>query len=137
MLSYTSLHWGTEPLYNDEATCAVGNAESIGKLKACSYAAVKAGEPDIYRHVFEGDTHLLKLAENGKYTLKDCPTNVIAIGRIVDLEMADGQRILISGISWFVTNKQGTHVWIVGQDIPYGIEYSSVGPFVTDHGIEG
>lgn len=137
MLSYTSLHWGTKPNHIDNVTCAKGSAKSIGKLRACSYAAVKANKSDIYRHEFEGDTHLLKADPRGEYKLTGCPKDVIAIGRALDFELSNNERIIIGGISWFVTDKNGKHVWLVGQQIPYGIEYSLIGPFVTNNGIEG
>lgn len=137
MISYTSIHWGTSPLYNDKASCASGLAISVGLLAACSYATVKGGKAENYRHKFESDTHLLQLQKDGDFMLKVCPSSVIAIGRALDFELVGGERVIIGGASWFVTNETGSHVWLVGSNIPYGIEYSRSGLFVTNHGIEG
>lgn len=137
MISYTSTHWGTPPLYNENASCAFGPSVSMGLLVACSYATVKGGDAEVYRHKFESDTHLLQLRKGGDFNLKSCPSSVIAIGRALDFELIGGERVIIGGASWFVTNESGSHVWLVGFDIPYGIEYSSGGLFVSDYGIEG
>ena len=144
-MDYSSLHWGTGPTEEMELTCPKGSARIVGELKACSYATVKAGKPDVYRHAFKRfnddsgnkrGPYLLKLSKNGEYTLNGCIDDTIAVGRVVDFEMIDGEVYVLHVGCFLVTDKDGNHLWLVGPRVPYDIEKREDGPIVTVRGIE-
>jgi len=144
-LSYTNIHWGTRPDRETELTVPAGNASPIGEMKACSYVTIKGGEPNIYRHEFERfhdpDEHrergpyLLKQNEQGEFILGGCPASTIAIGYAIDFELVGGERVLCSQ-AYLVTDKEGKHVWLAGDNLGYDLERRLEGPVVTERGIE-
>ena len=136
-LSFSSLHWGSHPTRTTDLQAYVGPAQSIGTIKAISYVTIKDDKPDIYRHVFGSPKpKLLKASSSGEYRSPKVPSNTIELGRLVDLELVDGRRIIL-GLTRVVTTASGSEVWLVSsQKIPFAIEHTAKSiPVVTDAGI--
>lgn len=145
MLDYEKLHWGTPPDHTTNLSCYSGPCEPIGELSACSYVTIKGDEPDIFRHEFKRFTDdtgrkrgpfLFKGSRKGKHRPDKPPKQSMAIGRAIDFELKDGRRVLVGGNTFLITNPEGSHVWLAGEEIPFAIETRDSGPIVTERGIE-
>lgn len=142
-ISYTSLHWGTGPRAQLAHRVPHSQpASPVGELVAISYATRKADEREIYRHAFELEggrgPYLLKLDDEGDYIIgPPPPARLIAIGRVVDLELADGGLPILLPGAWVATDPDGERVYITGPTGPeVAIEHRD-GPRVVDAGIVG
>jgi len=139
-LTYKSLHWGTDPVRTDEMKVFVGRATPIGEIDAISYVTRKGDEAAVYRHDCESHEgrgpYLLAADPRGEYEIEDPGSDLLAIGRGVDVELIDKRRILLAGLV-IVTDKRGNIVCLASRrGVPYGIEQRGAGPYVTPHGIE-
>lgn len=160
--AYRYLHWGDDPTgIEDVRVVNSPFGVPVGRVKACSYTTIKGGEPATFRHVFAKVRGkypaLLEGLEKGSTpdfrrhkkisTLFD-GQDVIAIGRLIDLELEDG-RVVLTPFMWVCTtlecfkrdlkrtpNRSGGPVLFASRfDVPYAIEHRAGCPYVTEHGI--
>jgi len=161
--AYEYLHWGDGP--TGEESVKVVNSEygvPVAYVKACSYTTKKGGEAATYRHVFaKVDGKYPALIEGLKkgrvrnwnkghkkiYQLIN-GQDVIAIGRLIDLELDDG-RVVLTPFMWVCTTTEvfkrhakggrsatgGPVLFASRFDVPYALEQRAGVPYVTEHGI--
>ena len=118
--------------------CLSGSVTPVGRLDAVSYVTKKGDQSEVFRHDFDRPGPILFREGTGDVELdpSDVPDEMFAIGRLVDLEMEDGERLVLPGL-WVSTDKDGEHVWLTGpKACDYAIERRRGGPIVTAHGIE-
>jgi len=147
-VDYSDLHWGDDPSRDTNMKVLCGPVRAEGEIRAISYVTSKDARPQIFRHAFERHRddqegrerypYLLRADNSGDIEIdkRAVPPDSIAIGRLVDIELKDGQRVL-GGLAWLVTDSSGEHVWIAS---PYGVDFAveprEGGHHVTRHGIE-
>lgn len=143
-LTYDALHWGDGARETLQATIwdyAGEDARSVGVVDAISYRTHKGGDRATWRHAFERRPRLIvpavleraeKIASH-----REPPTEALAIGWLIDLELADGRRIVGPGVL-VVTDSAGSSVWLaLRPGLPaMALEQLRRGPIVTAHGIE-
>ena len=150
-LDYETLHWGTEPKYIEEMLAPVGYGNPVGELVAISYVTIKDGEPTVYRHDFgkyDGRYHYLLEGTpdgRGKYAFPRPTKDLIAMGRVIDLELADlnepeNIRRVYTPFMWVCTTRadknKGGPVILASRFGPiHGIEHRGGNPHVKEHGI--
>jgi len=137
-LSFTGLHWGDRPRRRFRGQVYTGPARSIGAIKALSYATRKDGRATVWRHQFHPPgPDLLTADPAGSERATPPPQDTIEVGRLVDVELADGRRV-IYGMAHVVTSKAGSALWIVSEHAPtLAITTRDVDYQVTVRGIEG
>lgn len=161
--AYEYLHWGTPPTGNEDVKVVNSDyGTPVAHVKACSYTTNKGGEANTYRHQFA------KVAGEYPALLEANPRgrkrnwnrghkkihqlingqDVIAIGRLIDLELEDG-RVVLTPFLWVCTTtevfkrhmkrgraKTGGPVLLASRfEVPYAIEHRQGCPYVTEHGI--
>lgn len=141
-LTYESLHWGTPPTRNGDVAALTGPAAPVGEIVAVSYATIKDGKPGVYEHKFSehaGRRPFLLKKKKGAPRIRNraaLPDDLLAIGRLVDIELEDGRRF-IGCLGWVATDDKGQNVWLVAPEtVDYGIEPRPGAHHVTDRGIE-
>ena len=136
-MKYEDIHWGERPSGKRSMKVASGSGANLGSIRAISYASRKGGSWSIYRHEVEAhDGRYPRLVGDGGMTVKirEPPKDLIALGRAIDLELSDDERIFLSGF-FVVTDMKGDHVYLASDDeIPLQIE--QIGMNVTERGIE-
>ncbi|MFT4704629.1 MAG: hypothetical protein ACI81R_002336 [Bradymonadia bacterium] len=153
-LSYRDLHWGATPTGHVGLAYPSGDRATVdGELVAISYVATKGPNkrPQVFRHAFEPfegrRAHLLRATPGSVRTPALASPPAIALGRVVDLELADG-RVVCPIDYWIVTESVpaatngGTVVLACTYGPELAIEHRSdtAGrqfPYITAHGIEG
>ena len=144
-LDYKTLHWGTEPTHIEELLVPQGDGDPVGELEAISYVTVKEGEPTVYRHEFSKKDgrfpYLLesKDGKSGKYKFPKASSRLIALGRVIDLEVVGG-RCIYTPFLWVVTTQadkdRGGPVLLASRFGPiHAIEHRDGDPHIREHGI--
>ncbi len=145
-LTYETLHWGSKPGRPLKGRLAVGGpARNEGTMRKVSYTTVK-GTPEVWEHPFDvvrgRRPRLLTYDRRGRHRIvrnRFDPRKEVTLGRVVDVEMTDGRRILLP-FYWVVTDDEGSSIWlsIDGRFAPRAqFEQRAGGPIVTVRGIEG
>ncbi len=142
-LTYEALHWGDAPTDIRRLVVADGDRGArIERLVALSYVTSKRGNADIWRHAFEHDAWLLWLERGGRYTAPRTSGELLALGRVVDIELESGKRI-VPGELWVCADAVETPSPVLlaaPAPLRYAIEHTQVPrgivPHVTAHGIE-
>jgi len=153
--AYTDINWGNDPRRRSEGLyLPSGYGRPAATLKAISYVSAKGadkhGDPSVYRHefgVFDGrGPYLLEVSDTGKgpYRLPNPKKETVALGRVIDFETEDGERIFPAFL-WVCTTVDaledgGGPVLLASRYHPrYAIEHRRVRnrmcPFIERHGI--
>ena len=141
-LSYQDIHGGDAPEAVEEATLwnyAEVPVEVVGVCSAISYRTAKAGIVHTWRHEFRLRPRLLR--PGGACLVAAArrpPRQAVAVGQLVDLELADGTRVVAPDYL-VVTDQRGSSVWLASRvgDAPLlALEQLKRGPVVTRRGIE-
>ena len=142
-LSYEALHWGDAPTSVEELLVPTGRGSRIAPLSAISYITSKEGEGTVFRHTFEETDgrlpDLLLVDGKGSVRLPAASSRLIALGRVIDLELADGRRVYTPYL-WVVTTYadagNGGPVLLASRFAPeYAIEHRKGNPHIREHGI--
>jgi len=135
-VSFTGFHWGDAPHRRLSVRCVAGRAKSAGEIAAVSYATTKDGKANIWRHEFKAPRpELLVVERQGDREPETPPEHTIEVGRLVDLELADGRRIT-QGLGYLCTSRSGSGLF-VGVEAPVipTIAIAGGGFAVEDRGI--
>lgn len=142
-LSYEALHWGDAPSGVEELLVPTGRGTPVAALAAISYITSKEGKGTVFRHTFDETDgrlpDLLLVDPAGKVKLPKASSRLIALGRVIDFELADGRRVYTPGL-WCVTtyadSGQGGPVLLASRYGPeYAIEHRGGNPHIREHGI--
>lgn len=152
--AYEALHWGTPPIQTEDILIlSQQKATPVAEIRACSYVTVKDGVPAIWRHEFKKQggrwPYLLEAPDkssrdaNVNTVRVSNPANVIALGRLIDLEIVvDGHRETVyTPFLWVCTTtacmKSGGGPVLLGSrfEVPYGIEHRRGAPYINERGI--
>jgi hypothetical protein len=155
-LSYQRLHWGTSPDSVEDMSILDKSCVMVpvAELVAISYATVKNGKPDVYRHEFKKingrGPYLLELPdrepnEDEGFRPPKGGTRSEAMGRVVDMECADGS-VIFPTFYWVCTTprcprgEKGGPVLLGNRFDPlYAIEHrkyrNHTVPYIREHGI--
>jgi hypothetical protein len=132
-LSYEQIHWGSRPDGTADLDVFLGPGSVIGRLEAISYAAEKDGIAEVYRHEFESAPDLICGRTPGTRKTSAPPGDTIMLGRAIDVELENGDRIVLAG-TWIITDSAGRGIWLATEGkAPIQV---GDGPIVTPHGIE-
>lgn len=132
-LTYQAFHWGDSPQGSEDFAVFTGPGGVVGRLAAISYTAEKDGLAEVYRHQFETPPDLVYGGHPGSRRLKPPPRSTILLGRAIDAELEDGERVIFAGL-WIITDTQGSRIWLASEGkVPVQV---GDGPIVTAHGIE-
>lgn len=155
-LDYELLHWGTPSSHVEDMQWPSNEPGVLGaRIRAISYVTRK-GSAQVFEHVF-GDTEdgmardyvqprILWLdGRPGRKSGATChaPRELVALGRLVDVELADGDR-LHPVAHWICTTPtaqgRGGSVIIASRFRPlFAVEQvqwrGDFAPFITEHGI--
>lgn len=142
-LSYESIHWGDAPSGDVDARYHYGASARVGEIAKLGYSTRKGGEWGVYEHEFsthEGRGPYLyrqTRSKNPSVRLENPGLDQsIEIGRLVDVTLKDGRRIVF-GDAAVATTADGKNLVIVSEHgVPYQIEPRDAGHFVTNEGIE-
>jgi hypothetical protein len=155
--AYEALHWGTPPFQTEDILVLDHqNAVPVAECVACSYVTVKDGQPAIWRHEFgkirgKGPA-LLEVpprktsAAKKKTPRVSNPSDVIALGRLIDLEIIypdDPNTIhtVYTPFIWVCTtveclSRRGGPVLLGSRfEVPYAIEHRNGAPYINERGI--
>lgn len=141
-LTYQDIHWGLSPTQTlDMKVWPYGGAKvaTIGRCKSISYRSEKGGEWRTFEHVFETNPMVLVPSSSGEKLdeARPVPSEMIAVGWLVDIVMDDDQRVVIPGYI-VATDAKGSSIWLAatgGQPL-VALEQKRSGPVVTPRGIE-
>jgi len=109
-LSYEDIHWGDSPDFTQSMKAFLGPGMVWKQVKAITYSALKGGDEDLWRHVFEVPTHLLVYSAGGSSVNKP-PQKTTTLGRVIDFEASSGGKIITSTL-WLVTGESGSGAWL-------------------------
>lgn len=143
-LTHQDFHWGDGPRGGSHTSQILQNrpATSIGTIREISYAATKAGKPEVWEHRFSvvngRRPHLLAASSKGRYQIGRAPSSVVTLGPVVDVVLGNGRRMLLP-FYYAVTDRDGRGIWLASRYRPEAqIEFREHGnPRVTRRGIEG
>ena len=142
-LSYEALHWGDEPTGVEELLVPKGKGRPVAPLVAISYITSKEGKGTVFRHTFDETDgrlpNLLLVDPAGRVPLPKPSSRLIALGRVIDLELANGRRVYTPSL-WVVTTyadaSTGGPVLLASRYGPeYAIEHRGGNPHIREHGI--
>lgn len=142
-LTYEALHWGDAPTGVEELLVPTGRGKAVAPLVAISYITSKEGKGTVFRHTFEEEDgrlpNLLLVDPAGRVPLPKASSRLIALGRVIDLELGDGRRVYTPGL-WVVTTyadaANGGPVLLASRYGPeYAIEHRNGKPYIREHGI--
>lgn len=143
MPDYVDLHWGQKPPHATlvAVKSATGSVRQLGEVRAISYVTDKGEARDVYRHVFDkhdGRGPYLYEAVDGEgdARLENPTPELVELGELVDLEMADGERIIVAD-AMIGTPRDGHDLAIVSAaGCPLQLEPRPDAHVVTPDGIE-
>ena len=153
--AYETLHWGTPPIQTEDILIlSQQKAIPVAECRACSYVTVKDGVPAVWRHEFKKQggrwPYLLEAPERSSRdaTVNTArvsnPSDVIALGRLIDLEIVDDdghERTVYTPFLWVCTTtacmKPAGGPVLLGSrfEVPYGIEHRRGAPYINERGI--
>lgn len=145
LISFKSLHWGTDENYVEELWVPSNEPGSaVVPLRAISYVTVKDGKPEVFRHEFSKVAgrypQLIDLQTRGDLRSPLATKSLVCLGHVIDLEPTQGSRILVSGV-WVCTTQgdvpaEGGPVLLASRIKPlYAIERRSGKPGIRNEGI--
>lgn len=116
-------------------------ASPVARVTAISYVTRKKGRPEVYRHAFEkvrgAYPWLLQCADRGgEYHIPRVSGELTALGRVIDIETADGPRIFPT-FYWVATTDDipGPVLLASRFDPELAIEHRDGKPYIEKHGI--
>lgn len=145
-LTQEELQWGTKPGRPLKGEL-VGNFRgiSLGGVRKIAYAQVKR-TPEVFEHPFHkrGGRYprLVVKSEDGRGNVDAGPptTGGLTMGRVVDVTMTDGRKIVLP-FYYVVTDEKGSSVWLASDArFPAVVQLEQrgrLGPHITVRGIEG
>jgi hypothetical protein len=143
-IDYEALHWGDQPQAVEDLLVPQGYGKPVTEVEAISYVTSKEGKVAVFRHDFsqqDGRYPYLLEATPGRtaYALPKASSRLVALGRVIDLELADG-RVIYTPFLWVVTtfadDSTGGPVLLASRFAPiYAIEHRNGKPHVKSHGI--
>lgn len=141
--TFKDVNWDKEPSGEATMTWFHGPCRSLGEVRRISYASRKEGKGgSVYQHAF--DVHEGRLPyllhddpEGDQVVREDNPVPESAeLGLVVDLELADGTRVLLPGASTVV--EPGTRrLLIAGEGVQVPVQVEQRGHHVPREGITG
>jgi len=153
--AYREVNWGNDPRRTTSGiVIPSGYGRPVTTLKAISYVSPKGsdqgGKPAVYRHEFGKfggrGPYLLEVlvGTQGPHRLPNPATDTAALGRVIDFETEDGERIFTPFL-WVCTTVDaleggGGPVLLASRSPPkYAIEHRRVKnltrPYIRRHGI--
>ncbi len=151
-LDYTDIHWSTPSrltrtlVWANRGRCRLGP-----EIVAISYYTRKDDEETAFRHEFERHgkrrARIAWTDPAGTHVTPAAPKHLIFMGRIIDVELSDRQRLrcwnlfACSSTSSAFNNGNPLFIAAFGRQPEFAVEHWTVGdsifPYVTPHGIEG
>lgn len=142
-LDYRALHWGEEPTRNFGARIfdyATQPVESLGFMRAISYATSKGSRRAVWRHAIERPVRLLRASPGGRRwrSHHSVPRELAVIGVLVDIELGRGLWLPSGDTVFIATDPHGSSIWLASPGgVQVQVEQRARGLYVTPDGIQG